>query len=112
MKTIERYNQYAENHLDEEYFVDPSILYPISTPPFYATKTVGATFLTVCGGLRTNEKMQVCAADDTPIEGLYCTGIMTGDFYANTYNFVMPGQNLGAVCGTLSYLLGRDLAQL
>ncbi|MVX60212.1 FAD-dependent oxidoreductase [Enterorhabdus mucosicola] len=112
LKTIERYNQYAENHLDEEYFVDPSILYPISTPPFYATKTVGATFLTVCGGLRTNEKMQVCAADDTPIEGLYCTGIMTGDFYANTYNFVMPGQNLGAVCGTLSYLLGRDLAQL
>lgn len=37
---------------------------------------------------------------------------MTGDFYANTYNFVMPGQNLGAVCGTLSYLLGRDLAAL
>lgn len=37
---------------------------------------------------------------------------MTGDFCANTYNFVMPGQNLGAVCGTLSYLLGRDLAAL
>ena len=35
---------------------------------------------------------------------------MTGDFYSNSYNFVMPGQNLGAVCGTLSYLPGRDLA--
>ena len=56
--------------------------------------------------------MQVCDENDTPIEGLYNTGIMTGDFYANTYNFVMPGQNLGAVCGTLSYLLGRDLAAL
>ena len=73
---------------------------------------MGATFLTVCGGLRTNEKMQVCDANDQPIEGLYNTGIMTGDFYANSYNFVMPGQNLGAVCGTLSYLLGRDLAEL
>lgn len=112
VKTIEQYNAYAEAGLDEEFHVNPEILYPISTPPFYATKITGATFLTVCGGLRTNESMQVCDEDDTPIEGLYNTGIMTGDFYSNTYNFVMPGQNLGAVCGTLSYLLGRDLAEL
>ena len=112
LATIKRYNEYAKNGLDEEYHVNPEVLYPIETGPFYATKSVGSTFLTVCGGLRTNEKMQVCEGDDTPIEGLYNTGIMTGDFYANSYNFVMPGQNLGAVCGTLSYLLGRDLAKL
>ena len=112
LATIKRYNEYAKNGLDEEYHVNPEVLYPIETGPFYATKSVGSTFLTVCGGLRTNEKMQVCEEDDTPIEGLYNTGIMTGDFYANSYNFVMPGQNLGAVCGTLSYLLGRDLAKL
>lgn len=110
--TIERYNKYAEQGLDEEFHVNPECLHPISQPPFYGAKITGATFLTVCGGLRTNEKMQVCDADDNPIEGLYNTGIMTGDFYANTYNFVMPGQNLGGVCGTLSYLLGRDLAEL
>ena len=111
LATIKQYNAYAEAGVDEQFHVNPEILFPISTPPFYATKITGATFLTVCGGLRTNEK-QVCEEDDTPIEGLYNTGIMTGDFYANTYNFVMPGQNLGAVCGTLSYLLGRDLAAL
>ena len=112
LATIKQYNAYAEAGVDEQFHVNPEILFPISTPPFYATKITGATFLTVCGGLRTNEKMQVCEEDDTPIEGLYNTSIMTGDFYANTYNFVMPGQNLGAVCGTLSYLLGRDLAAL
>lgn len=112
LESIKQYNKYAEQKLDEEFHVNPDILYPISTPPFYASKIVGATFLTVCGGLRTNEKMQVCDEDDTPIAGLYNTGIMTGDFYANSYNFVMPGQNLGAVCGTLSYLLGQDLAKL
>ena len=110
--TIERYNKYAEQGLDEEFHVNPECLHPISTPPFYGAKITGATFLTVCGGLRTDEHMRVCDADDNPIEGLYNTGIMTGDFYANSYNFVMPGQNLGAVCGTLSYLLGRDLAEL
>ena len=46
------------------------------------------------------------------IRDRYNTGIMVGDFYANSYNFVMPGQNLGAVCCTLSYLLGRELAEL
>ena len=112
LESIKRYNEYAKNGLDEEFHVNPEYLFPIETGPFYATKSVGATFLTVCGGLRTNEKMQVCDENDEPIEGLYNTGIMTGDFYANTYNFVMPGQNLGAVCGTLSYLLGKDLAQL
>ena len=112
LESIKRYNEYAKNGLDEEFHVNPDVLYPIETGPFYATKSVGATFLTVCGGLRTDDKMRVCDADDQPIEGLYNTGIMTGDFYANSYNFVMPGQNLGAVCGTLSYLLGRDLAEL
>lgn len=112
LASIERYNLSAKAGIDEEFQVNPEVLYPIETGPFYATKSVGATFLTVCGGLRTNEKMQVCDANDQPIEGLYNTGIMTGDFYANSYNFVMPGQNLGAVCGTLSYLLGRDLAEL
>ena len=68
------------------------------------------TFLCVTGGLRTNEYMQVCQDDDTPIDGLFNTGIMTGDYYAGTYNFVMPGQNLGGVCNCLSYVLGKRLA--
>ena len=110
--TVERYNSMAEAGEDVDFDVPAQWLAPVKTAPFYATKITGATFLTVCGGLRTDENMQVCDENDTPIEGLYNTGIMTGDFYANTYNFVMPGQNLGAVCGTLSYLLGRDLAAL
>jgi hypothetical protein len=115
-ESIANYTKYAKQGNDDEFHVNASVLYPIETPPFYAACTAFAvsssTFLTVCGGLRTNDKMQVCAEDDSPIEGLYNTGIMTGDFYATTYNFVFPGQNLGGVCCTLSYLLGRDLAKL
>jgi hypothetical protein len=68
--------------------------------------------VSICGGLRTNANMQVCEEDDTPIQGLYNTGIMTGDFYANMYTLVCFGQNLGAINCTLSYLLGRALAAL
>ncbi|PNV65912.1 3-oxosteroid 1-dehydrogenase [Rubneribacter badeniensis] len=112
LASIERYNTYAEQGYDEEYQVNPSILFPISTPPFYGAKTTGVTFLTVMGGLRTNENLQICEEDDTPIEGLYCVGTMIGDFFAGTYNFGLPGQNLGACCCTLPYVLGRDLAKL
>ena len=43
---------------------------------------------------------------------MYCVGTMIGDFFAGTYNFGLPGQNLGACCCTLPYVLGRDLAKL
>ena len=112
LASIKRYNEFVKAGKDDEFHVNPEVLYPIETAPFYGSKVTGATFLTVCGGLRTNDHLQVCDADDQPIEGLYNTGIMVGDFYANSYNFVMPGQNLGAVCCTLSYLLGRELAEL
>lgn len=114
IESIRNYSKYAEQGRDEEYHVAPSALHPIKTPPFYAARTqfgVNAmTFLCVTGGLRTNEYLQVCQEDDSPIEGLFNTGIMVGDYYAGTYNFVMPGQNLGGVCNCLSYVLGKRLA--
>ncbi|MEC4184790.1 FAD-binding protein [Adlercreutzia sp. R21] len=112
LKTIRDYTAFAEAGHDDEFNVNPSVLYPVSTPPFYAAKSVGTQFLTICGGIRTNSQMQALDADDAPIDGLYTTGIMTGDFYGSTYNFVLPGLNLGGVCGTLSYLLGQRLAKL
>ena len=114
IESIANYSRYAEQGRDEEFHVAPSALHPIKKAPFYATRTqFGAnamTFLCVTGGLRTNEYMQVCQDDDMPIDGLFNTGIMTGDYYAGTYNFVMPGQNLGGVCNCLSYVLGKRLA--
>ena len=109
LESIARYTQYAKNGYDEEFQVNPEVLHPIENGPFYGTKTVGSTFLAVFGGLRTNDKCQVCEEDDTPIEGLYNVGTMIGDFYSNSYNFVLPGQNLGACCGTLPYLVGKHL---
>lgn len=114
IESINNYTKYAEQGRDEEFHVAPSALHPIKKAPFYGARTFfgtnSMTFLCVTGGLRTNEYMQVCQDDDTPIDGLFNTGIMTGDYYAGTYNFVMPGQNLGGVCNCLSYVLGKRLA--
>ena len=110
LESIAKYTEYAKNGYDEEFQVNPKVLHPIENGPFYGSKTTGATFLAVFGGLRTNDECQVCEEDDTPIEGLYNVGTMIGDFYSNSYNFVLPGQNLGACCCTLPYLVGKKLA--
>jgi succinate dehydrogenase/fumarate reductase flavoprotein subunit len=111
--SVARYNELVEKGADEDFRKHPSYLAPIKTGPFYGSVlTVNpGNFLCITGGLRTNVDMQVCQEDDTPIEGLYNVGIMTGDMYANCYNFSIPGHNLGACCNTFPYLLGRELAK-
>lgn len=110
-KTIAAYNGYCEAGFDSEYLKDPSELATVKDGPFYAYKlTVGpACFLTVHGGLRTDEHMRVCEADDSPIEGLYNIGVMTGDMFSNIYTFSVAGQSLGATCTTFPYLLANEL---
>ncbi|MBR2836345.1 MAG: FAD-binding protein [Coriobacteriales bacterium] len=112
LASIARYNEYAKNGVDEEYHVNPALLHPIDTPPFFGSKSTGGGFLTVMGGLRCDEKLNVLDEEDKPLEGLYEVGTMTGDFFACTYNFAISGLNLGACCITFPYLLGRDLAAM
>ena len=121
LATIDRYNGYAKAGYDEEYQVNPEYLFPIAEGPFYGARTkitsdfhggAAPCFLTVCGGLRTDEHNRVLDIDNNPIEGLYNVGIMTGDFYSNIYSFSVFGQNHGACCLTLPHLLAQDFAAM
>lgn len=113
LDTLERYNTYCETGVDEEFHKNKAFLCPVATPPFYGFKYSldPSAFLCVTGGLRTDERMRVCAEDDTPIEGLYNIGIMVGDSYGTIYNFGVEGHNLGMNCITFGYLLGKELAE-
>lgn len=107
---IKRYNELCEKGVDEDFHKDPSFLIPIDeNGPFYYARNY-ALFMTVMGGLRCNEYMQVEDENDEPIPGLFNVGAMIGDMYANTYNFAIPGNSYGINCLTFGYLLGRDLA--
>lgn len=112
-QTIERYNSYCDAGFDPEYLKDPSELVPIKNGPFYAFKLemTPNQFLSLFGGLNTNEYMQVCDDQDQPIEGLYNLGSMIGDMYSEVYTFNIAGQNLGATCTTFPYLLARELVE-
>ncbi len=109
--TVDRYNGFCKSGVDADYHKRKELLVPIDTAPFYGAAGGAPTFLTVMGGLRTNLNMQVCDENDQPIPGLFNVGTMVGDYFANAYNFIIQGNNLGTNCVTYGYLTGRAIAK-
>ncbi|MCB7059472.1 FAD-binding protein, partial [Eggerthella lenta] len=108
---LERYNRFCEAGVDEDFHKRSEYLVGVTKAPFYEKKVDSFTVLTVIGGLRTNQDMQVCDAADTPIPGLYNIGTMIGDVFAHTYTFQIPGHHLGMNCITFGYLTGKYIAE-
>ena len=108
--TVNRYNVFCENGVDEDYFKRKDLLVPVKNSPFYGQTSNAPRLLVVCGGLRTNIKMQVLDKKGEVIPGLYAVGTMVGDMFANYYTFMPSGINLGAKCLTFPFLVGQEIA--
>lgn len=104
--TVSRYNSFCASGVDTDFGKRPGCLYPVNTPPFYAS-TGGIWLLIVTGGLSTNANLQVLDTNDQVIPGLYAVGTLVGDMYEGIYTFVLPGHNLGATCDTFGYVAGQ-----
>jgi fumarate reductase flavoprotein subunit len=108
--TIEKYNGFCRNGIDDDYHKRTDLLLPVETAPFYGATSKSPQLLFISGGLRTNLKMQVLDKSERVIPGLYAVGTIVGDMYANIYTFLEPGHNLGATCVTFGYLVGKNVA--
>ncbi len=109
-EVVARYNELVDLGEDLDFHKNPDYLIKINEEgPFYAAQNF-PMFMSTVGGLNTNVNMQVCDGNDDAIPGLYNVGQMTGNMYANNYNFAIPGNCYGINCITYGYLLGRDLA--
>jgi succinate dehydrogenase/fumarate reductase flavoprotein subunit len=108
--TIARYNELCATGADTDFLKDARYMdSAIMDPPFYA-RWVPAVPLVVIYGLNCNDQMQVCDKDDNPIEGLYASGNMCGNYFADDYPLLCPGQSHGRTI-TLSRVLGEALAK-
>lgn len=110
IQTVEKYNADCEAGTDSEYHKDPSLMIPVTKGPFYGAIGESSFFLTILGGLRTDDKMRVCDADDMPIEGLYNVGSMVGDMYYAQYTYMIPGFTYGSSL-TLSYMTAKYIIE-
>ncbi len=106
--TVERYNEICAAGNDEDFCKRSELLFPIDTPPYYASK-VGAVLLEVVGGAKIDTNLQCLDAQGNPIAGLYAIGNAGGDSYAVDYPINVPGNSHGRAL-TQGYLVGRKLA--
>lgn len=89
---IKRYNELAEAGEDTDFYKNPSCLYALKNPPFYACKFNNAGPLLVSSsGLVTNVYGQVLDADNQVIEGLYAAGNNQGGRFVSGYPTTVPG---------------------
>lgn len=80
VKEIERYNNFCENGVDED-FGKVKLGEQIDVGPFYATPRSPSIHHTM-GGLQINEKAQVLNIDGEAIPGFYAAGEVTGGIHA------------------------------
>ena len=109
--SIERYNELCEAGADTDFGKDPSLLFPIKTPPFYAykgTKALGVLMVTV-GGLVVDDQGRVVGQDYQPIPGLWAAGNASGMRFGWQYFTSIAGQSL-SIAETLGMLAGANAA--
>lgn len=121
VETVERFNQFARNGVDEDfhrgesaydrYYGDPMVkpnpcLTPIEKPPFYAVQMVAGDLGTK-GGLVMDEHARVLRDDGSVIAGLYVTGNNSASVMGNTYPG--PGGTIGPSM-TFGYIAAKHIA--
>lgn len=97
---VDRYNGFAKEGADKDFFKDAEYLKPVDKGPFYAMNTTTRCLGTL-GGVKINEEIQAVDENNQPIPGLWVAGNDAGGMYGNTY--------IGIEGGTLgfAYTSGR-----
>ena len=79
--TVEKYNTYVTNNLDEEFGKPfPQKTAPMNHPPYYGIRLWPKVHHTM-GGVQINARGQVIDLNQNPIKGLYAAGEVTGGIH-------------------------------
>lgn len=106
VETFNRYNQFAAQGHDDDYYKEPYRIIALDTPPYYGVRT-GAWFLATLDGVMIDTNMHPIREDNTPIEGLYATGDCSGGFFSVSY----PNLFTGLACGR-TMLFGKKAGEI
>jgi len=96
VKSVERYNECCAAGKDEDFGKDEDLLFPVTTPPFYAygtSKLLGGMLVTGSGVL-IDENGQVLGQDFRPIKGLFAAGNTSGSRFGSQYTTPIPGVSI------------------
>lgn len=82
-KTVDDYNKYCDQGLDEEFAKNPAFLRPVRQKKFYAMRVFKGGYQAL-GGIKINGKCEVLDQEFRVIKGLYSAGdCAAGEIYGN-----------------------------
>lgn len=110
LSEIARYNELAHKGADEDFGKVATRLFPIETPPFYATKFKRTAMLVCPGGIKVDLDLHALDANDEPIPGLYMAGNSMGGRFAEEYPVTVAGISLSSAL-TFGRLAGINAAK-
>lgn len=106
VQTVERYNRFAEQGLDEDFDKNPDHLEPLTTAPFYAV-VMEPNNIGTMGGPRITLDGEVLDTNGEVIPGLYAAGeVANKQFYQDMY----VGGSALAVSLTMGKITGAHAA--
>jgi fumarate reductase flavoprotein subunit len=94
LNTVNHYNDLVKQGVDSDYGKPKERLTSLEKPPYYAAKRVPGV-LTVLGGVKVNQNLQVLDKDSKVIPGLYAAGNVSGGFFANDYPLTFGAVSCG-----------------
>lgn len=83
--TVDEYNRYCDEGVDQAYFKDPALLRPIRTPPFYAVRIKPSVIGVTGAGLACDREARVLDRAGRPIAGLFAAGETVGGLMGACY---------------------------
>ena len=95
LATVERYNELAENGVDEDFGKAAYRMSTVSEPPFFAARIAG-TLLCSIRGILTDANSRALKTDGTTVDGLWACGNDQGGFYPKNYPSQLIGMNMAA----------------
>ena len=103
LASIERYNDLARRHKDEDFGKSAARMFPIEKGPFYAARMTPAILLCCLGGLENDDKCRVLDTERRILPGLYVAGNVQGNRCAVDYPTILPGWS-----HSMALSLGRE----
>lgn len=110
--TVDRYNGFALQHHDDEFYKDPHMIAPVFNPPYIAARLVPGSFISY-GGLRVNpETIEVIDEAGNPVaKGVYACGADVGGMWGDTYEVRRSGAMMGWA-STSGRIAGKNAAEV
>ena len=103
--TVERYNGYCDEGVDEDYGKPAELLMPVRQAPFYAVHITIDVQVSI-GSIATDRSFRALSEAGEPIKGLYVVGVEGAMLWANVYTM-----NIAGGCNANNVYSGRVAAR-